>query len=177
MKNQIGCVRGYNHMKRAWYGKSILAHSENLDEVTFGYYGEAGDTIGEITVEWRMLGRELVPCLTVFDDAWYSLSQFQDVLAAMAQVDDRKIRPEQFCQILEACGFKDQTPTQPKNPVGTTADVTLLQVADQLEIWAQESREGGWSTHQVDPQLQLAVRIRETVRRQLRQAAAEQAQQ
>lgn len=35
----------------------------------------------------------------------------------------------------------------------------LAEVAEQLRTWATESRVGGWSTHQVDPQRQLADKI------------------
>jgi len=35
----------------------------------------------------------------------------------------------------------------------------LRSIAVQLERWASESRDGGWSTHQVVPQLDLAKRI------------------
>lgn len=32
-----------------------------------------------------------------------------------------------------------------------TAMESHLAMADQLDIWARQSKEGGWSTHQVDP--------------------------
>ena len=35
----------------------------------------------------------------------------------------------------------------------------LREIAEQLEKWAGESKRGGWSTHQVIPQLLLAERI------------------
>lgn len=41
--------------------------------------------------------------------------------------------------------------------------VQLSAIADQLERWANESRSGGWSTHQVDPMRRLAENIREHV--------------
>lgn len=44
---------------------------------------------------------------------------------------------------------------------GLTADVAdaaayLSTVADQLDKWAHESKTGGWSTHQVVPNIALA---------------------
>ncbi len=35
----------------------------------------------------------------------------------------------------------------------------LRKVAKQLEEWANESKSGGWSTHQVKPQQELAEQI------------------
>ena len=39
----------------------------------------------------------------------------------------------------------------------------LLEIAAQLCKWALESRRGGWSTHQVDPQRRLADEIDDTI--------------
>lgn len=37
---------------------------------------------------------------------------------------------------------------------------TVSAMADQLDQWAQESRTGGWSTHQVDPMTRKANDLR-----------------
>lgn len=39
----------------------------------------------------------------------------------------------------------------------------LLKIADRIEAWAAESREGGWSTHQCHANLLTACEIREVV--------------
>ena len=39
----------------------------------------------------------------------------------------------------------------------------LEQCAETCEKWAAESRQGGWSTHQVDHQKKLAIYLREYV--------------
>ena len=36
----------------------------------------------------------------------------------------------------------------------------LMKVAEQLENWADESEIGGWSTHQVKPMRDKAIRIK-----------------
>ncbi|MEW8048925.1 MAG: hypothetical protein AB2792_19900 [Candidatus Thiodiazotropha sp.] len=39
-------------------------------------------------------------------------------------------------------------------------DITFFrEIAEQLNRWADESRTGGWSTHQVKPQRELAEKI------------------
>lgn len=40
------------------------------------------------------------------------------------------------------------------------ANELLLRIAGELELWADESVTGGWSTHQVMRQRKLAVEIR-----------------
>ena len=35
----------------------------------------------------------------------------------------------------------------------------LKQIAEQLDKWANQSESGGWSTHQVKPQRELADQI------------------
>lgn len=41
----------------------------------------------------------------------------------------------------------------------------LREIAEQLERWAEESKKGGWSTHQVEPMLQKAREIFELIGR------------
>lgn len=43
------------------------------------------------------------------------------------------------------------------------ADKLLDRIAYKLEAWAEESRKGGWSTHQEEPQKRLAVEIRNAI--------------
>lgn len=39
-------------------------------------------------------------------------------------------------------------------------ETALIEQANQLDKWATESREGGWSTHQVDPMKKKADELR-----------------
>ena len=45
----------------------------------------------------------------------------------------------------------------------TFSSQVLLALADQLDQWAMESRQGAWSEHQVKPQEELAKEIRNSV--------------
>lgn len=109
--------RRFYHLSRAWY-KDVLENQEYIDEVTFGLYCEQGGTTGEMAVRWyELISNELSPRLECFSDAWYVLSQFKDIIDAMAEFDDRKtkaISPEEFCRLLIKCGFEDLTPTERK---------------------------------------------------------------
>jgi hypothetical protein len=42
----------------------------------------------------------------------------------------------------------------------TTADF-LMEMADDIDGWAEQSRSGGWSTHQVDANRKAAVKLRD----------------
>lgn len=53
---------------------------------------------------------------------------------------------------------------------------TISDIADQLDAWAQQSREGGWSTHQVQPMREKADALRREaafIRRQLTRSMSE----
>lgn len=39
-------------------------------------------------------------------------------------------------------------------------ELLLLEAAETCEAWAKDSREGGWSTHQVAANLALAAKLR-----------------
>lgn len=47
----------------------------------------------------------------------------------------------------------------------------LRQEAIQLRLWAVQSRQGGWSTHQVDPMRKRAEEIDELLARAAREAS------
>ncbi len=119
-KDHEGDIRQYIHVAEAWYAESSLSNKEHIvDEVMFGFYSPDGGTSGEMGMRWINLGEKwegakkiahTAPRLECFNDAWHALYQFQDVLYALAELDDVDITPEQFCQMLDACGFIDDTP-------------------------------------------------------------------
>lgn len=110
MKTHDGDYKGFSHLSRAWYGKANLALERDrvVDCVHFGFYSPEGGTSREMTMEWVMIDKP-TPRLKVFNDAWHTLYQFQDVLQRLAEVDDQHISPEDFCAILRECGFQDDT--------------------------------------------------------------------
>ena len=121
MKDHEGDIKQYIHLSRAWYAESNLKGRDMVDEVMFGFYRPEGGTSGEMGMRWMNLGEKwemgkkiihAAPQLQCFNDAWHALYQFQDVLAALAELDDIDITPEQFCQLLDQCGFVDATPVK-----------------------------------------------------------------
>lgn len=50
---------------------------------------------------------------------------------------------------------------------------TIVLEADQLDTWAQQSVEGGWSTHQVEPMRKRADVLRREASLIVKQMAAE----
>ncbi len=55
---------------------------------------------------------------------------------------------------------REMTPQEDRAMDNETKEF-LREIAEQLEKWAGESESGGWSTHQVTPQLLLSERIYE----------------
>jgi hypothetical protein len=120
-KDHEGDIKQYIHTSEAWYASSSLANEKYVDEVTFGFYAPGGGTSGEMGVRWYDLSRpyikgerHIAPRLECFSDAWHALWQLKDVLMALAHFDDQDITPEDFCKILDHCGFTDNTPRKDK---------------------------------------------------------------
>lgn len=111
-------IRGFYHLKEAWYGDANLAnrHDGLVDEVMIGFYGPDGEagTTGEFCIQWIDLKGKACPQLQVFDDAWDALAYFSDLLEEMAKFDNKTPSPTEFCGILKRLGIKDLTPR--KNP-------------------------------------------------------------
>lgn len=109
MKDHTGCVRGFYHLSKAWYGKSSLAGTDIIDEIHIGMYEPDNGTTGEFSIKWRMLAGECTPKLEAFNDSWDALQQFTDLLEEMAEHDDENISPDAFADMLITLGIKDLT--------------------------------------------------------------------
>lgn len=109
-----GMIRGFSQLSKAWYGAIALKNANYIDTITFGFYYPHGGTSGEISVNWMKLDGEIIPQLTIFSDAWSALSNFHDLIDLLGQHDNEDPSPEQFCQYLEECKFKDITEIKQK---------------------------------------------------------------
>jgi len=111
-KDTTGMIRQFIILSQAWYAHSSLSsRTDGLqDEICFGLYDPSGVTIGEMVISWYFHKHELVPRLGVFDDAWFVLSTFPDVISELALLDDKNTTPEVIANLLVKCGFTDVTP-------------------------------------------------------------------
>ena len=98
--------RTYYRMSKAYF-KEVFQH-ENI-KVALMLQDEDESTMAEFEIEWHSLKDKLVPRLQVFDDGWYALLQFQDLLERMAEIDDQTIQEPEFCELLESLGIVDVT--------------------------------------------------------------------
>ncbi|MDA3833732.1 MAG: hypothetical protein PF495_10065 [Spirochaetales bacterium] len=104
-----GDERGFSQLSKTWYGKTNLTNPAMLDIISIGFYTPDGGTSGEFQVAWEKLAGKWIPRLKAFDDSWISLSNFSDMLKAMAGVDDQNIPPDDFASMLEKLGIRDMT--------------------------------------------------------------------
>ncbi len=111
MKNYEGYIKGFYHLARSWYAETNLKNRFDglKDEVMFGFYHPNGGTMGEMAMRWIELNSRNVPRFEIYSDAWYVLSQFQDLINVLAEYNDKDITPEEFCDILLGLGFEDLT--------------------------------------------------------------------
>lgn len=101
----------YTQYSRSWYGRQMCAGGV-VDEVTFGLYEDG--CIGEMSMQWKTLGRETVPKLGMFSDCWHLLGcdAVRRVLDELSR-QGQNLSPSEFCRLLDRCGFVDQTETEP----------------------------------------------------------------
>lgn len=112
MKDTTGKVKQFIILSQAWYGKSSIdSRKDGLqDDICFGLYDPSGGTIGEMLISWYYLENTLTPKLEAFDDAWFALAQFPDLIAELALLDDKNPSSEIIAKVLVRCGFEDVTP-------------------------------------------------------------------
>lgn len=121
MKNTTRMKKQFIILSQAWYGKSSLdSRTDGLqNDILFGLYDPSGGTIGEMRIAWYFVGNKLTPKLEVFQDAWYALSKFPDLITELALFDNTNPSPEIMAEILVRCGFEDATPrVNPYNKKG-----------------------------------------------------------
>ncbi len=107
MKDHNDCIRAYHRSSKAWYAK---ANDFRNIEVNFGMYEINGlGTSGEMTMEWVHLGGKDCARLKSFEDSWSALSLFTDLIQKMGELDSELIQEDEFCKLLDECGFKDFT--------------------------------------------------------------------
>ncbi|TLM98026.1 hypothetical protein FDZ73_24105 [bacterium] len=111
-KNHEGDYKAFIQHSRAYYSKVIPETKKWSDEVTFGLYSPKGGTSGEMAMRWYRLGDKDCAKLEVFEDAFHALGQLKDLVDALAEVDSKLIQPDEFCKLLTALGFIDQTETE-----------------------------------------------------------------
>ncbi len=98
----------YIRTMQAWYANSQPEHRW-VEEIYF--YND--DPYGEMAMRWYDLGSgNIAPRLEVYLQsafAYMALTNLQSILAHIS-AEKGNIDPEQFCRILDRCGFVDKTP-------------------------------------------------------------------
>lgn len=102
--------RGFVHLAESWHATTSLAGQDYDDEITVGVYYRSGGCKGEFAIRWQHFGRSLAAhCLHVWHDSWCILPEFQDLLVEMSKLNDRRISPKEFCELLKRLSIEDTT--------------------------------------------------------------------
>ena len=98
-------MRSYVIHSQAWYAKTVLLERDPVEEIAFY------DTTlrGEASMTWHRLAGTITPQLCVYDDGGAVLWSMRGVLADMATLDNQRITPERFVELLKVHGFRDAT--------------------------------------------------------------------
>ncbi len=93
---------------RAFYDMREYSRSPQDDtEVSFGLFSSGGGTIGEIIMQWSLVGGKMTAQMKSYHDSWKVLSCFGDLIDALAEFDSAHITPDGFIEILKLHGFID----------------------------------------------------------------------
>jgi hypothetical protein len=129
-------VRGFYQLSRAWYAAANI--TEDCTEVfNVGIFWVRPDdgTTGEFSIRRMRVGAKECWRLEVFDDAWAVLTEFTDLVAALAQLGD-KASAEDIRKTLVGLGIEDLTPTE-RSPArcdyGATGTASLGEVKPDAE--------------------------------------------
>lgn len=129
MKQHGECFRGYHRSSKVWYANAI---NDNRTPVYFGMYDPDGGTSGEMEMEWIDIDNKQCAKLKAFEDSWSALSLFTDLIQKMGGVDSDLIQEDDFCKILNECGFQDLTEyNHPSLKTEKTIDEIKKDVAKQ----------------------------------------------
>ncbi|OPX83763.1 MAG: hypothetical protein A4E53_04365 [Pelotomaculum sp. PtaB.Bin104] len=109
MKGHTGDIKGYLHLSRRNV-ETALKSQNYVDKISFGYFDNDGIPIAEMTIKWHNIGTIDKPIakLEVYENAFYLLEQFKDLINLLAKVDSEEyIQPKVFCKKLTEFGFKN----------------------------------------------------------------------
>lgn len=98
-------------LSEAWYAEATLKSARYVDEIGIQVHDDA-HLIGEFAITWHDLGQyaRTHPRLESFNDSWYALSQCNDLIELLAELNDKKISPKKLGEALKGIGFEDVTP-------------------------------------------------------------------
>ena len=100
-----------------WYTQSYDPKGEEDDmlpvqEVAFGFQGDTRDDHALMVMTWHYNRptTDLFPTLEVGSEGWAALAQSSHLLYKLGEATGRFVQPDQFCAMLEECGFEEGDP-------------------------------------------------------------------
>lgn len=105
--------RTFYRLSKSWFFSASVKSQDKdfVEEFTIQCRGP--EVSGDFVVRYKRMDGRIVPKLEVFDDAWKTLALFPDLLAKMAGVDNQKISPDEFADILTGLGIAEITEQSP----------------------------------------------------------------
>jgi hypothetical protein len=97
---------GFMIMNKMWYAESI---DRLVPQIMIGDYPESGGTGGEFSIDWELLGGDLIPRLKVYDDAWKVLSEETILLQKLGELTDKNSSQEDISRMLVSIGYVNLT--------------------------------------------------------------------
>jgi len=99
---------GFTQFSRQVYADTVTIRSE--DEIMYGIFSMDGGTLAEIGMRWYRLGRECVPRMECFSEAFFLLkSPMHQRIFKRLQNEPDNFTPEEFASLLIEMGFQDDS--------------------------------------------------------------------
>lgn len=101
-------VFGFNQFSKNHYYDILKDKFDYIDNIHIGnYHYLDGGCQYEFRVEWKLLGKDVVAFVQLFDDAWKFMDQILPVIDMLKSFDGRTPTPNEFADKLIALGLVD----------------------------------------------------------------------
>lgn len=96
---------------RLEYSESHIAwpRQQFTPEITVSRAHTGGGVHWEFTIEWKELGKRLVPLVRMFNDSWAAYLEIPALFVALAEQHDTYISPDDMAALLDRLGFHNAT--------------------------------------------------------------------
>lgn len=106
-----GYVFGFNQFTKNHYYHVLKDQFNYIDNIHIGNYHEDGGCQYEFRVEWKLLGKDVVAFVQLFDDAWKFMDQILPVMDMLKSFNGRTPTPNEFATKLIEIGLTDLSVT------------------------------------------------------------------
>ena len=102
-------ILGFTYLSRQKHSHIVVPNE--LDPITLGLYYEDGCCDAEMSISWKRVQKESVPCIMAFSDAFhlFKIEAFKKLFCELSQLKNTRITSDEISRLLIRIGFKDMS--------------------------------------------------------------------